>query len=176
MTLSHSVRRKLDLRLQTSTSMKRLGRAIRKPRGSAISEMAPALFLLLVVAVFPVLDLIFDGLGYCACVTLNNLQLREAVRVPKSQATDPNGSVQLEIPNNWRASVFGGLAPLMAEPVTEVSYDVVAGNAVATVSTTVQVRPLLVIPFFPNIPGLSAPMPLTITTSRILENPAFLNY
>ena len=87
--------------------MNKIVRAKRKQRGSAISEMAPALFLLLVVAVFPVLDLIFDGLGYCACVTLNNLQLREAVRVPKSQATDPNGTVQLEIPNNWRASAFG---------------------------------------------------------------------
>jgi hypothetical protein len=152
------------------------GCAIRKQRGSAMSEMAPALFLLLVVAVFPVLDLIFDGLGYCACVTLNNLQLREAVRVPKSQATDPAGTVQLEIPNNWRASALGGLAPLMSDPVTEVTYDVVAGNAMASVSTTLSVRPLMVIPFFPNVPGLSAPMPLTITTSRILENPSFLNY
>lgn len=156
--------------------MKRVIRAKRNQRGSAISEMAPALFLLLVVAVFPVLDLIFDGLGYSAVVTLNNLQLREAVRVPKSQATDPNGAVQLQIPNNWRASAFGGLAPLMADPVTEVSYDVVACNAMLTVSTTVSVRPLLVIPFFPNVPGLSAPMPFTITSSRILENPSFLNY
>jgi hypothetical protein len=156
--------------------MKTVVRAIRKQRGSAISEMAPALFLLLVVAVFPVLDLIFDGLAYCACVTLNNLQLREAVRVPKSQATDPSGTVQLDIPNNWRASSLGGLAPLMSDPVTEVTYDVVAGNAVASVSTTLSVRPLMVIPFFPNVPGLSAPMPLTITTTRILENPSFLNY
>lgn len=156
--------------------MKKVVLPIRKRRGSAISEMAPALFLLLVVAVFPVLDLIFDGLAYCACVTLNNLQLREAVRVPKSQATDPAGTVQQEIPNNWRASALGGLAPLLADPVTEVTYDVVAGNAVANVSTSVSVRPLMVIPFFPNVPGLSAPMPLTITTSRILENPAFLNY
>ncbi|CAN5368032.1 hypothetical protein BH10CYA1_BH10CYA1_19760 [soil metagenome] len=156
--------------------MQKVVRAKRNQRGSAISEMAPALFLLLVVAVFPVLDLIFDGLGYCAVVTLNNLQLREAVRVPKSQAIDPNGAVQLGIPNNWRASAFGGLAPLMADPVTEVSYDVVAGNAMLTISTTVSVRPLLVVPFFPNVPGLSAPMPFTITTSRILENPGFLNY
>lgn len=151
-------------------------RAKRNKRGSAMSEMAPALFLLLVVAVFPVLDLIFDGLGYCACVTLNNLQLREAVRVPKSQAIDPLGSVQKDIPNNWRSSALGGLAPLMDDPQTAVSYNIVAGTAVLDLSTTVAVRPLLVIPFFPNVPGLSAPMVFTITSSRVLENPAFLNY
>lgn len=162
-------------RCKTTRSRRMFG-ANREQRGSAISEMAPALFLLLVVAVFPVLDLIFDGLGYCSCVTLNNLQLREAVRVPKSQATDPAGVVQQDIPNSWRASALGGLAPLMDNPVTQVTYDIAAGNAIASVSTTVSVRPLLVIPFFPNIPGLSAPMQFTITTSRILENPAFLNY
>jgi hypothetical protein len=136
--------------------------------------MGPALFLLLVVAVFPVMDLIFDGLGYCACVTLNNLQLREAVRVPKSMAMDPNGAVQLGIPNGWRAGPFGSLAPLMNDPVTDVSYDVVGGTAVIQVSTTVSVRPLMVIPFFPKVPGLSAPMVFTISNNRVLENPAFL--
>ncbi len=163
-------------RKPTQVNGETLVRAKRNKRGSAISEFAPALFLLLVVAVFPVLDLIFDGLGYCACVTLNNLQLREAVRVPKSVASNPQGSVQQDIPNSWRNSTFGGLAPLMADPNTQVSYDIVAGTAVVEVATSVSVRPLLVVPFFPNVPGLSAPMSFTITSSRMLENPAFLNY
>jgi len=137
--------------------------------------MAPALFLLVIFALLPVLDLILDGLGYCACVSLNNLQLREAARVPKSQATNPQGTVQLGIPNSWRNSIIGGIAPLINDPDTQVSYDIVANSAFVTVSTTLSVKPAIVVPFFPNMPGLSAPMVFTVSSEKILENPRFLN-
>jgi hypothetical protein len=148
----------------------------RSQSGATISEMAPALFLLVIFALLPVIDLIVDGLGYCACLTLNNLQLREAARVPKSQATDPKGAVQLAIPTNWRNSAFGGIAPLMDDPQTSVSYDVIANSAFVTVSTVVSVKPMIPVPFFSNIPGLGAPMVFTVASQKVLENPGFLNY
>lgn len=149
---------------------------IRSQGGATISEMAPALFILVIFALLPVIDLIVDGLGYCACLTLNNLQLREAARVPKSQATDPKGSVQLAIPNNWRNSAFGGLAPLMDDPQTSVTYDIVAHSAFVSVTTTLSVRPMIPVPFFNSTPGLGAPMVFTVGSEKVLENPGFLNY
>ena len=148
----------------------------RTERGAAIAEFAPALFILLVCALLPVLDLIFDGLAYSSCVSLNNLQLREAVKVPKSQASDPKGTVQLAIPNNWRASLLGWLAPLVQDPTTDVSYDISNGNAYVVVATSLSVNPMITVPFFPNVPGLSAPMLFTVSSNRLIENPRFLNY
>ncbi len=144
----------------------------RRKTGSAITEFGPALFILLFCAFFPSVDLIGVGLSYLACTSLNDLQLREAVRIPKSQCIDPRGPVQLLIPTNWQPTVMGGLGRTIDPPVTEVSY--APGKVVyVTVSTTFTIHPLLTIPFFPKVPGLGAPFETTISRSRVLENPAF---
>lgn len=122
------------------------------------------------------LDLIFDGLSYCSCVTLNDLQVREAAKVPKSVATDPNGSVQNTVVSAWSNSALAMLAPLTQPVQTQVSYDLGKGAVYVIVSTTVSVRPLLTIPFFAQVPGLSAPMAFTITHNRVLEDPSYATY
>jgi|GEM_PF-385380 len=142
-------------------------------KGSALSEFGPALFFLFIFAVFPVMDIIGLCFGYLSCVTMNDLQLREAAKVPKSQATCQSGAVQQAIPQKYMATVMGAFSGLTALPATQVDYKASTSAIYVTVSTTVTVRPFLTIPFFVKVPGLGEPATFTISNSRILENPRF---
>lgn len=149
----------------------RLKTRLKGHRGAALSETGPAFFLLFLFAVFPVIDLIFLGISYFSCITLNDLQSREAARVAKSEATSTTGSVQGTIPNQWRITSLGQLARLAQPPVTSVSYQIERNNIYVTVATTCSIQPLLMIPFFPNIPGIGAPVTVFISRSKLLESP-----
>jgi hypothetical protein len=150
-----------------------LGRRSRNPRGSALSEFGPALFFLFIFAVFPVMDIIGLCFGYLSCASMNDLQLREAAKVPKSVATLQTGSVQQAIPQKYMATVMGAFSGLTDLPQTSVSYTPGQTAVYVQVSTTVTVRPFLTIPFFGMVPGLGEPATFTISNSRILENPRF---
>ncbi len=138
-----------------------------------MAEFAPALFILIFFALFPVIDLIGVGLSYCACMSLNDVQLREATRTPKSLATKPDGDVMFNIPNNWRPTVLGGAGGVVEMPLTQVTYTPGKGSIYVSVATTCTIRPALTIPFFPGVPGMGAPFVTTITHTRMLENPAY---
>ncbi|MBU6454805.1 MAG: hypothetical protein KGS72_23760 [Cyanobacteria bacterium REEB67] len=159
--------------LRQSSLSGRRGRAGRSGRGSAMSEFGPALFFLFIFAVFPVLDIIALCFGYISCVTMNDLQLREAAKLPKSLATAQAGPVQQTIPQQYMNTVMGAFSGLTALPATNVSYSVGTTTIYVTVDTTVTVRPFLTIPFFVKVPGLGEPASFTISNSRILENPRF---
>lgn len=146
----------------------------RKDRASALSEFGPALFFIFIFAVFPVLDLIALGWGYTSCLTLNDLQLREAAKLPKSLATNSKGPVLLSIPQKWMTTVVGGLTGFAQDPSTEVTYEAANGCVYVNVATSVTVRPFLSIPFFTKIPGLGEPATFTISNSRMLENPLYV--
>lgn len=145
----------------------------RRARGSALSEFGPALFFLFIFAVFPVMDIIGLCFGYLSCATMNDLQLREAAKVPKSEATSQSGAVQQAIPQKYMTTVMGAFSGLTALPVTQVDYKASTSAIYVTVSTTVTVRPFLTIPFFVKVPGLGEPASFTISNSRILENPRY---
>ena len=144
-----------------------------RQRGSSIAEFGPALFFIFIFAVFPVIDIIALSFNYTACASLNDIQLREAVKLPKSIATNPHGPVLGTIPDKWMATVLGGAAGLVERPLTNVDYDPSSGNMYVQVSTTVTVRPFLNIPFFFKVPGLGAPATFTVSSSRLIENPIF---
>lgn len=143
----------------------------RRRRGSAMSEAGPAIFLLFVFGIFPVVDLIYFGVSYYSVVTLNDLQLREASKMAKSEAISPKGPVIQTVPFNWMNSALGGLAKLSGPPSTEVSYSVGEANVYVTVNTAVSIEPLLKIPFFTKIPGLGEPLLVRIGRTKVLENP-----
>jgi hypothetical protein len=145
----------------------------RRASGSALSEFGPALFFLFIFAIFPVLDIIGLCFGYISCVTMNDLQLREACKVPKSMATNSAGLVQSGIPQQYMSTLMGAFAGISQVPVTDVSYSVGQSAIYVNVSTTVTVRPFLTIPFFVKVPGLGEPASFTISNSRILENPRY---
>lgn len=143
----------------------------RRRRGSALSEAGPALFLLLMFALFPVIDVIYFGVSYYSVVTLNDLQLREASKSAKSMAVSTSGDVIVGIPNKWSNSALGGLARLSQPPKTSVDYKLSEVAVYVTVTTKVSIEPLLKIPFMAKIPGLGAPVEINVARTKVLENP-----
>ncbi len=147
---------------------------LRGKRGSAIAEMGPALFILLLAGVFPMLDLIFAGVGYCAAYMLSDLELREAARLPKSQLE----AALVQICYDWRTSGIGQFAGVVGDPQSDFGYYTDSQGSgppltYVTVTTKVQIKPLLPIPFIPGVPALSVPASYTFNGRRILENGNF---
>jgi hypothetical protein len=143
----------------------------RGERGSALSESGPAFFLLFIFAIFPAIDLLSFALAYCACFSLNDLELREAAKAPASQAP----GIVLAVQENWRSSPIGKVLATVDYPTIDVSYsdgpqNVHGVDKYITVATTIRVKPLLTIPFFPKVPGLGTDMTYIISSRRLLEN------
>ncbi|HEY9679142.1 MAG TPA: hypothetical protein V6C76_14130 [Drouetiella sp.] len=163
----------------------RKSKRVRSQFGSALSEFGPAFFLLLVFGLLPLIDAVFVGIDYASAYYLNEMQLREAQKLPKSQATATNGIVISNCVNTWRGGLLGGTCDTDNLPVTTVEYypvpwQPVGGNQQAnfwfvSVSTQVSFRPFLKIPFLNGIPGLGAPVQFTVAGRRPVENNRFLN-
>ncbi len=143
----------------------------RRQEGSALSEFGPALFFLFIFAIFPVLDMILCGFSYCSCVALNDLQLREAAKLPRSVADSSKGPVKQDIPARWKSTVVGGFSGTVDIPETGVFYADKSGTVFVTVATTVVIHPFLNIPFFVGVPGIGAPLTAKIANKRVMENP-----
>ena len=111
------------------------------------------------------------GFAYSSATTLNDLQLREAARQPKTQVMAMDGLVQEKIPEQWKASTLSFLVVPQSNIQTAVSYRAGVGAVYITLGTTVSFRPLLPIPFLNGIPGLGSPLTLTINGTRPLEDP-----
>jgi|SRR5271168_4025548 len=145
----------------------------RNKQGVAIAELGPALFLLLIMGIFPMLDLIFAGSAYTACLVLNDLQLREAARLPASQVEN----AMILIAHNWQISGIGQYAGILGDPQTQYSYSIVPipnssgrqTETYITITTNVTLRPFLPIPFFNSVPALGAPVNYSISGRRLLE-------
>lgn len=144
--------------------------------GGTIAETGPAIFILLLMLFFPLLDLVAMSAAYFSCATLNDLQLREAALLPKKEAQDPNGTVCKKIPDDWKSKGIGNFVGLQQPVNTQVDYVVGTTDTQkrqdmeVRVTTRVRIRPFLTIPFFPGIPGLGAPMDFQIQTQRLVEN------
>jgi hypothetical protein len=148
-------------------------KSFRRSRGATLSEFGPALFLIFFFAIFPVLDMIALGFAYISTLSLNDLQLREAVRVPRSQAIDPNGPVMSGVTKKYLSTVMGGLIGSVKPPLTSVDYVPSDVGINVVVTTTSEVNPFLAIPFFPNVPGLSSPATFSVQASRLIESPSY---
>ncbi len=154
------------------SGLKRRSQRKRGRLGAAISEFGPALFFLFFFALFPVVDMIVCGYNYCSCVALNDLQLREACKLPRSMAGAANGAVKLTIPQNWQASIIGGFSGTTELPETAVNYSInKSGNVFVSVTTLCTINPFLKIPFFVGVPGIGAPFQVNIVNKRVMENP-----
>ncbi len=140
--------------------------------GSTLSEIPPALFLLIFFAVFPVVNLIIMGLTYSSCALLNNLELREAARTPNSQLS----AVILSVQQNWQSGTLGQLTGLVSPPETDVTYSNNGSDTYVTVSTVFTAKSLFNIPFFKGIPGLGGPWTYTIAGNRVLEDPSYATF
>jgi len=161
----------------------------RRKKGSAIAEFGPALFVLLILLFFPMLNLISLALCYCDCLYLNALLLRQAavenVLVLNSSAqppalqinTDPVVTSKIQsdlnqIINQWSTG-FGKFAITSQAPTATTNIDLSEGTTKVKyvhVKLTCQCRPLVPMPTFMGVPGLSAPMTFQFNRSQIIEN------
>jgi hypothetical protein len=138
-------------------------------RGQATLEMAPALLLVLVITLFPLMDLLYLGFIYFGGQVLNSAQLEAAVLVPQGSATSAVSTVA----SQWQSQ--GSFLLKSASTSTSVSYSNTSdatSDVQCTVTTKVTASPLLPIPFMGSVPGLSSPITFTYTSSRILETPS----
>ena len=162
-----------------------ISRDKRSQRAAALSEFAPALFLLLIFGLFPVIDAIFIGVDYASARYLNELQLREAQKLPRTQCLDEGGIIIKEIPKQWQQSLLGGLHNPDKQVVTKVDYIPVPWQPVGSnqtvnfwfvsITTDVSFRPFLSLPLLTGVPGLGAPISFSVSGRRPVENNRFLN-
>lgn len=150
----------------------------RKSYGAQMAEFGPALFVLLILFFFPLLDLVSICFAYGVVKVLNNNQVHEASLVAADQAQDANGLVKKGIPDQWQQSGLGKFVNVDGRIATEVSYrDGVSGGGGATakfviVKTTVVCNPLVFVPFpIVKVPALNSPVPLDIVSERPMEDP-----
>jgi len=149
--------------------MKTYRKKMRSNSGSALSEMPPALFVLVFFAIFPVINLIGLAVVFASCLALNNVELREAARTPHTQLNTALSSIQ----NTWTSNGIGRLAGVSKTPSSEVSYSNIGSDVYVAVATTFSVKPVLTIPFFDRVPALGAPWSFTASGKRVLENPSY---
>ncbi len=156
---------------------------VRKSSGSAITEFGPAVGIVLLVILFPLIDLLGMTVSYGCVWYLNHLQSREAaltLRV-RNGALAPNSQAESNqaiatVATNWSRSGLGQFAKAksISQSVSLVS-DPSAGNAAvgsASVTTTVRVDPFLTIPFFVAVPGLNQEITFVLTSTRPVEDNA----
>jgi hypothetical protein len=162
--------------------MKMQNRRNLRERGSALNEIGPALFILLIFIFFPCLDLLSMAAGYASCMYLNQLQAKEAAVDPASDAKVQSGKVRKTVVDNWLQNGVGRFVKTTSYPNTTVSYHdgqtdptTKITDKIVTVTTTIECLPFLTIPFFFPIPGLSAPMSFTFSTNATMENPDLVN-
>lgn len=149
----------------------------RSRRGSALAELGPALSILMLMFFFPFVDCLALGASYASCMVLNYCQLREAAFCAKADAESQSGPVQGGIPEAWQKEGLGQFVNLAAPVKTKVAY-VAAGSPVnpgmqdqyVQVTTTIITAPFLLVPIFPGVPGLGAPVTFQIASERLLES------
>jgi hypothetical protein len=159
----------------------------RKSRGSSLVEFAPALYILLLVIFFPMLDLLGIVLSYADCQYLHFTLVRQAglenilsmntattpaqLQVSYAFATDPNG-VFRSLVVNWYNGIGHYTTRSLADITVTPSVDLTQGTPIlkyVTITTTVVCNPLLPIPFPYSVPGFNAPETFTLTGSSIIE-------
>ena len=179
-------------------AMKTNNRKHRKERGSAIIEAGPALFLALCVFFFPMLDFVGMMMAYGDCLYLSDLVLRRAavesdllildqssnpatVKVNPTPAT-LNADIA-QVVSQW-SNGFGKFASTPTAPTAAATPDASASTTTQYpgqttpwpvtwyLNTTVrcECRPIVYIPFFFNVPGLSAPMTFQFSGRTMIEN------
>jgi len=151
---------------------------VRNCHAGTIAEFGPALFILLILIFFPVLDLLSICFSYGVVKLLNQNQVHEASLIEAKQANDPAGIIKKGIPDQWQQAGFGKFVNVAGRVQTDVSYrDGLASEGKATekfviVKTTVVCNPLVFVPFpIAKIPGLNTPVPMVATSECPMENP-----
>ena len=147
----------------------------RSANGSTIAEFAPALFVLFLLIIFPMVNLIYLTVGYSASWYLNNLEVRElAVRTPANSSTALS-----EVDTRWANSPLARFVHATAGDIQHpggVQYDPSPTDntntqAFVKLSTQVTIKPFLniAVPFIKDVPGVGAPITFVFFDRRTQE-------
>ncbi len=156
----------------------------RNHNGSQMAELPPALFILFVAVFFPLLDMLYIFIAYCAGWYLNQIELRQiACQAPQSLTAPANGSnnytsktysgVSIPQSQNWNG--FLGVVEASDSPsVTYLPGPNPTLNQVgqAQVQTTVSIAPFLrqgSSGWIPHVPGLNEPLTFVYTNTILQE-------
>jgi hypothetical protein len=161
-----------------SGSSQKVFRRTRSQLGGQIAELGPALFLLLIVMFFPLLDLIRLGLAFGAGWYLNQIEAR-AVAVSPPPLGGPGGPFnglminEVQVKENAFMQVLGpafGLQDLSCQ-VTQAADPAPADPTIvtkATVTNVISVAPYLLDQWYLNVQGVNA-FNFTYTTTETQE-------
>ena len=174
-------------------------RAAKKQRpstGSAIAEFGPALFVIFILLVFPLIDLIGLTATYADCLYLNALLLRQA-STEKVVVMDPSQTPPVVSLNQNAADIqklqtdltlvvtqwsngFGKFASTGANPTFTTSVNLSEGTVPQSVSSppteyihvllTCQCNPVVSVPLPLSVPGLNAPITFSFNERSMLES------
>ncbi|MBU6452520.1 MAG: hypothetical protein KGS72_12115 [Cyanobacteria bacterium REEB67] len=146
--------------------------------GSQIAELAPALLILFIVVLFPMLDIMYLGLGYCCGWYLNHMSSRACATVQPTAADYAAACAAMNA--NWSASSLSGftgstvVSNAADPPVLPTGPASNQTNALVTVRTQVQVHPFFTLASVPlinslQIDGLTRPITFKYTDSVPME-------
>lgn len=148
----------------------------RRSRGSAITEAGPALFLLLIIIFFPLLDFLEMGAAYIFSSIFHDYMIRElAVSAPPGatdSAIQTKDQAITKITQNFKDSTFYNFLKMTPSDlqVNNVQYLPDSNNpSVVQCTTTCRVQPFISIPWWGTCPGLNAPVSFTQTSQRPQE-------
>ncbi|HEY9677977.1 MAG TPA: hypothetical protein V6C76_08200 [Drouetiella sp.] len=143
----------------------------RNKKGYQFAELGPALIIIFIVVLFPMLDLLYLSLAFASGWYCNHLVVREvACRDPLSANAAQQAATQA-----WSDT---GLAKFIGAKTTDVSNTIswIGGSPGSTpppssvsVATIVNVQPFLPIPFFMKIQGLNEPVKFSYAAERPQE-------
>lgn len=171
----------------------------RNRAGNAIADMPAVLWVLFVLILYPLLDLATVGMRYTFFLTTSREAAMAASRAKTFFAdlsgTDKSARNAASSTANVTASRFSGLT--VTSTTTSLLVTNLATNAVTRYTTPIattsidtasnlysyevtvagMVAPLITfnIPVISNIPGLTAPMNVSITSQKMCENTQGLN-
>ncbi|MBC7999280.1 MAG: hypothetical protein IAF58_15120 [Leptolyngbya sp.] len=143
----------------------------RKSSGHEMAEFAPAMFILLVCILPPMLDLLYLGIAYASGWYLNHLQCREVACVAPANSTDALTRARVA----WEASTLARFVKGREVTSVPVRWEDrrpppdLSSQDTAIVTTTVRIQPFLQIPFLGSIPGIGAPVDFTYMSERPQE-------
>jgi hypothetical protein len=163
------------------------GKRMRSRRGSSIAEFAPAMYFLLLVALFPMIDLIGMMLSYGDCQYLHFTLVRQAglekcltldtttkppsLKPDYTFVTDPSGAFQGLI-TSWYNGIGHFTTRSLADINVAANIDVTQGTPTVkyvNVTTTVVCNPVVPIPFPYDLPGFNKPVTFSVSGNSVIE-------
>lgn len=134
-----------------------------------MAETGPALFVILIIIFFPMLDLIGLTWSYGICWYLNYTISNEISRSRRSEAPQIIAGAVDTISGTGFAK-FLGIGPNSIN-VPQPVYDDEAQPPTVVVVTMVRAKPFVTVPWWGPIPGLNAPIVFVVTSRLTRELP-----